>query len=75
MTPYRNLSGHSNIQSYEIGDDRIIVRFASGAYRTYTYTYASAGSHHIENMKACAIQGRGLNAYIKRNRVRYSGKS
>ena len=30
----------------------------------YTYSYRSAGSHHVEKMKKLAINGIGLNSYI-----------
>lgn len=62
MERYRNLSGDSGVVAYEIGSDFIRVQFADGAI--YLYTYASAGSHNIENMKQLARTGQGLNSFI-----------
>lgn len=47
-----------------IGSDSITVQFNSGA--TYFYTYQSAGSSNVEQMKSLAIMGKGLNSFISR---------
>lgn len=60
---YRNNNGDSNVDMYEIGNNYISVIFY-GSKRIYTYTYSSAGIRHIENMKALALKGKGLNSYI-----------
>lgn len=65
MIPYQDIDGDSGVQAYECGETWIQVRFGTGA--VYEYTYASAGSAHIETMKQLARQGDGLNAYINRN--------
>ncbi len=62
MERYKNLGGNSGISAYENGSDFIRVQFSDGAI--YRYTYASAGSGNIEHMKALAMQGQGLNAFI-----------
>lgn len=64
MERYKNLGGDSGVALYEIGPESIIVQFTTGA--TYLYNYRSAGQHHIEQMKALAIAGHGLNSYIKK---------
>jgi hypothetical protein len=65
MERYRNSSGTSGVNSFEIGDDYIRAKF-SGTAQTYTYSYqGKAGSNHVENMKTLARRGSGLNAYIK----------
>ncbi|AVV33091.1 hypothetical protein C8233_04835 [Halomonas sp. SF2003] len=64
MTPYRNLSGNSNVECYELGDDSITVRFNSGRWRNYLYTNRKPGTEAVERMKSLAVQGRGLNSYI-----------
>ena len=67
MERYRN--GASGVRAYQIGLDYIIVKFNS--FKTYKYSYARAGRHKVEKMKALAIRGRGLNSYINRY-ARYS---
>ena len=64
MTPYRNLSGKSNIVSYDIAEDSIHVVFKSGTHRNYLYNHVSPGRVMVDTMKALAIQGHGLNSYI-----------
>lgn len=64
MQRYSNLSGQSGIKSYTVGSNYIDVYFSDGA--AYRYTYASAGSTAIEQMKQLAASGRGLNSYINR---------
>lgn len=65
MERYANKNGDSGVSSYEIGSNFISVGFTSGG--VYEYTYSSAGSSNIETMKGLAINGRGLNSFIKRN--------
>ena len=64
MERYKNLGRDSGAAFYEIGPESITVQFTTGS--TYLYNYRSAGQHHIEQMKALAIAGHGLNSYIKR---------
>lgn len=62
MERYSDFDRDSGVVAYEAGPDFIRVRFSTGAI--YLYTYSSAGSHHIEQMKSLATRGDGLNAYI-----------
>ncbi len=62
MEYYKDIDGDSGVIAYECGTDYIRVQFSTGA--TYLYTYESAGSHNIEQMKVLARSGNGLNAYI-----------
>lgn len=64
MERYKNLGGNSNVYSYGIASDYIVVQFRTG--RPYTYSYRSAGREKVETMKKLAVQGRGLNSYIMR---------
>lgn len=64
MTPYRNLSGNSNVVAYEVAEDSIHVVFKSGACRNYLYNSVRPGKAVVERMKALAAQGHGLNSYI-----------
>jgi hypothetical protein len=57
MQKYKDWDHDSNILAYEIGDDFIQVLFRNGSFRLYTYTYTSAGSIAIEEMKRLACQG------------------
>ncbi len=74
MQPYANLNGKSNVKAFQEGDDFIVVEFMSGQWTVYTYTYESAGSTSIEQMKMLARQGSGLNSYIGKNKPGYSSK-
>ena len=65
MERYLDVDGDSGVAAYEYGADYIRVRFTTGA--TYLYTYESAGKDNIEQMKALARRGNGLNAYINRH--------
>ena len=65
MQPYKNLGGNSNIHAFSIGEDYIDVQFNGGA--VYRYSYKSAGSVKVEEMKRLATNGVGLNSYIMRN--------
>lgn len=69
MTPYANVSGNSGVVAYEIGEDRIAVKFRGG--RTYLYTYRSAGREDVEQMKWLAESGQGLSYYVARFRPGY----
>ena len=62
MQRYRNTSGASGVEAYQIQAQAIIVRFRGGA--TYRYTYAVTGRHEVETMKALALAGRGLSTFI-----------
>lgn len=64
MQPYGNAHGDSGIRGFDIGADSITVEFSNGPI--YRYTYVSAGTANIEEMKKLALQGSGLNGYINR---------
>lgn len=75
MPAYRDLDGDSGVVSYRYGADWIEVEFDRGPQRCYTFTYASAGAGHIEQMKRFADAGEGLNSYINKNVAkRYESK-
>ncbi len=65
MERYLNLSGDSGVAGYEIGVDYILVQFHTD--KSYRYSYARAGRHHVERMKVRAAAGRGLSTYISRH--------
>ena len=62
MERYGDINGDSGVSAYEIGVDFVRVQFSRGA--TYLYTYSSAGSVNIEQMKILAQKGDGLNSFI-----------
>ena len=64
MTPYRNLSGDSNVLSYEETETSIHIVFRSGTHRNYLYDHSRPGKAMVDRMKALAAQGHGLNSYI-----------
>ncbi|WP_318420663.1 hypothetical protein [Photobacterium leiognathi] len=66
MERYKDIDSDSGVLGYEINNDNITVWF-HGSARPYTYSYASAGSIHVEEMKKLAHLGNGLNAYINNN--------
>lgn len=73
MERYKDIDGDSGVVAYEYGDDYIRVQFSTG--KIYLYTYASAGSNNIEQMKVLARNGEGLNAYINtRVKKKYARK-
>ncbi|QDD65774.1 hypothetical protein EJD96_17170 [Herbaspirillum seropedicae] len=67
MKTYRNLGGDSNVVRYEIENDSITVEFASGVHRFYLYDQHQPGRVHVEQLKALAEAGQGLNSYIGKN--------
>ena len=66
MIRYANLGGNSNVNSYEISDSYLRVKF-NGTAKIYSYSYSKAGRHHVDRMKILAGNGQGLNSYIMRN--------
>jgi hypothetical protein len=66
MEKYLNNSGNSPVSSYQIEESKITVWF-KGAAKSYTYSYRKAGKANVERMKALAISGSGLSAYITKN--------
>ena len=65
MTKYKNLSGESGVEKYEILSDGIRVQWQGGTI--YYYSNASTGEDHIAQMKRLAEKGRGLATYISQN--------
>lgn len=65
MDKYLNLSGLSNIDSFEIQPSSILVMFYNCS-KVYKYTYNSASKEKVEIMKSLATRGSGLNSYINR---------
>ncbi|WP_417822832.1 hypothetical protein [Thalassospira lucentensis] len=75
MAIYRDVNGDSGVESYETGDDWILVTFSKGQQRHYTYTYEVTGAENVEHMKQLAASGDGLNSFINKHVKRlYSHK-
>ena len=62
MIKYLNLSGKSNVDSYEIESTTITVTFSDKA--KYLYSYMKPGRAQVEKMKELAQKGEGLQTYI-----------
>lgn len=69
MERYLNLNGNSNVEAYLIHSTYIDVKFY-GSYRIYRYSYESAGEDLVEEAKALAERGYGLNSFIM-NHMKY----
>ncbi len=65
MPRYRNLSGHSGVQSYETTADSITLRFVNG--ERYVYTHARPGRAAVDRMKALAQAGEGLATFVSQH--------
>ena len=72
MKPYGDLNNNSGIIGYAIDDyDTCMdIEFANGGI--YTYRRSNVGEANFAVMKALAIAGSGLNAFINKN-VRLKG--
>ena len=62
MERYRNLTGNSGVAGYRIEHDAIIVEFVEGSVLGYDST--RPGREIVEEMKKCAVAGRGLGDFI-----------
>jgi hypothetical protein len=56
-------SDASGVESFEIGDRSIKVRFTAGG--TYLYDQSKPGKMHVAQMIALARAGAGLGTYIR----------
>jgi len=67
MKPYADLDHDSGVEAFSYTEESIVVKFKSGTSRYYEYTYTSAGSSNVEQMKMLAECGDGLNSFINKN--------
>lgn len=72
MIKYANKGRNSGIESYETGDNYILIKFykkqnSKTQKPYYLYDYETTGKAHVENMKTLAKNGKGLNSYIMKN--------
>lgn len=74
MERYANLSGkQTGVESYEIGEGFIILRFVNG--KNYRYTEASTGLEDVAKMQKLARAGQGLSTFVVRHiKDRYEEK-
>lgn len=72
METYKNLGGNSSVTAYETSTDHIKVQFKNSP-RVYTYSTRRINRMKIEQMKALALAGRGLGAFINQNRDVHDG--
>jgi hypothetical protein len=66
MTPYADTDHDSGVESFLCTEESIVVKFKSGTTPYYEYTYGSAGSSNVEQMKNLAVSGDGLNSFINK---------
>ncbi len=64
MQTYKDLSGDSGVEAYEINSGAITVKFSRGG--TYLYNQSKPGAAHVAEMQRLAESGDGLNAYINK---------
>lgn len=69
MIKYLDIDNDSGIEAYEIGAEKISVKFKDTA-RIYVYSYTSAGKENVKHMKKLAQSGDGLSSFINLN-VKY----
>jgi hypothetical protein len=62
MNFYENHTRVSGVESFEIGERSITVRFAEGG--TYLYDQSKPGRMHVAQMISLARAGAGLATYI-----------
>jgi hypothetical protein len=62
ILPYESFTRTSGVDSFEIGDRSITVRFVDGG--TYLYDQTRPGKQHVAQMIALARAGAGLATYI-----------
>lgn len=68
MQPYKHTE--EGVESYEVGDDYITVKFSTPSRSggtLYKYSYASAGEENVEAMKKLAEEGEGLSPFVTAN--------
>lgn len=63
MAMYKNLAGNVGICSYEFREDAIRINFHTR--KSVIFDHKHTGGEHINKMKTLALQGFGLNHYIK----------
>ena len=64
MQIYQNLSGNSSIESYEIGQQQLVVQYKNGS--AYLYRQAFPETLNLSIMKDLAQTGKGLSTFIQR---------
>jgi hypothetical protein len=64
---YHNLSGHSGVVAYELGEDTITVKFAGDDSPCYLYDAHKPGLQAVWEMQRLAKAGKGLSTYISRH--------
>lgn len=76
MQRYKNLTGQSNVNAFDLLDNGMIVQFND--HSQYTYQSSRVGMNNMTEMQRLAVCGQGLNSFINRTptvRNGYSQKS
>ena len=75
MPVYANNAGSSPIESYELGEDSIEIRFRRQRRRpARTYLYTAASTAALNSLIELATAGSGLATFIARERPDHAGR-
>lgn len=72
MKTYKDYDNDSNIEAYDYGEDWITIRFKDAT--EYEYEGEHVSFYVLNQMKALADAGEGLNAFVNENKPPYSSK-
>lgn len=65
MKRYQNLSGKSEVATYELLKDAVTLSFTNRS--KYIYSNQSAGRENVSKMKVLALAGKGLGTFVATN--------
>lgn len=65
MEPYRNRSGRSGVDRFDIRPDGIVICFKDGG--CYLYSFTKCGQSVVQQLIRLARKGCGLATYINRH--------
>jgi hypothetical protein len=62
MKRYQNLSGKSEVSTYELLKDAVTISFKD--HSKFIYSNQSAGRENVSKMKVLALAGKGLGTFV-----------
>lgn len=72
MKPYKDTDNDSNIEAYTYDENSVTIRFKDNS--EYEYTGNGVSFYVLNEMKALADAGDGLNSFINEHKPAYSSK-